>query len=72
MTPPAATADGDLHSRRVVFDTAEWHSRLEKLAQLRQALPVSVWPGDKVIAVAPLPDSVVEPRAANWTARSCF
>jgi hypothetical protein len=28
--------EDDLHSKRITFDTAEWHRRLEELAKLRQ------------------------------------
>jgi hypothetical protein len=28
--------EDDLHSKRIMCDTAEWHRRLEELAKLRQ------------------------------------
>jgi hypothetical protein len=28
--------EDDLHAKRITFDTAEWHRRLEELAKLRQ------------------------------------
>jgi hypothetical protein len=46
--PPRAPLD-DPHSRRVVFDTVEWHDRLERLANMRRELGFLPTPGDRAI-----------------------
>jgi hypothetical protein len=49
MPPRALPDDRDPHSRRVVFDTVEWHDRLERLADMRRGLPVdsAIAPADR-------------------------
>jgi hypothetical protein len=47
MAPPAAVTVSEAHSRRVLLDTAEWHSRLEKLVTMRQETPAGVGGGDQ-------------------------
>jgi hypothetical protein len=36
MASPSDFREDDPHSKRITFDTAEWHRRLEELAKLRQ------------------------------------
>jgi hypothetical protein len=44
--PHALPNDRDPHSKRVVFDTVEWHDRLEQLAKMRRELPAVRSPSD--------------------------
>jgi hypothetical protein len=66
--------DRDQHSRRVVFDTVEWHDRLVRLANIRRELnflPTTVQ--NKQRPSRRNVDQVGQPpRLKNCTARSCF
>jgi hypothetical protein len=35
----ASLEDSDPHSKRMIFDTAEWHDRLARLVEIRRAHP---------------------------------
>ena len=35
----ASLEDSDPHSKRMIFDTAEWHDRLARLIEIRRAHP---------------------------------
>jgi hypothetical protein len=39
--PLIALKESDPHSKRIVFDTVEWHFRLEQLAEMRRRTPTS-------------------------------
>ena len=39
--PLIALKESDPHSKRIVFDTVEWHFRLEQLAEMRRRAPAS-------------------------------
>jgi hypothetical protein len=36
MSPRDATKNIDPHSKRIIFDAAEWQERLERLAEMRK------------------------------------
>jgi hypothetical protein len=38
MAPRTAPKERDPHSERVIFDMAEWHDRLERLADRRRGI----------------------------------
>jgi hypothetical protein len=42
--------EDDPHSKRITFDTAEWHRRLEELATLRQLETSPASPADEIVA----------------------
>jgi hypothetical protein len=39
MPEDATLEDSDPHSKRMIFDTAEWHDRLARLVEIRRAHP---------------------------------
>jgi hypothetical protein len=47
--------EDDPHSKRIVFDTAEWHRRLEELAKLRQFEIAKVSRANGMVADCELP-----------------
>jgi hypothetical protein len=47
--------EDDPHSKRIVFDTAEWHRCLEELAKLRQFETAKVSRANGMVADCELP-----------------
>jgi hypothetical protein len=39
MVSRATPKDSDPHSKRMIFDAAEWHDRLARLVEMRRAHP---------------------------------
>jgi len=50
MTSYLDLREDDPHSKRIIFDTAEWHRRLEELAKLRQLERSDVSPPNEMTA----------------------
>jgi hypothetical protein len=52
MAPRGTGDERDPHLERIIFDTTEWHDRLERLVELRRELPTSTFRshGGKAIA----------------------
>jgi hypothetical protein len=55
MAMPVAAAARNVHSRRIVFDTIEWHSRLKRLVEMVQELPTPVQQNPEIEVTAMTP-----------------
>ena len=56
MPPRSSLDDRDPHSGRIMFDTVEWHDRLERLANMGQESGFLPTPRDRAIVPGDRPE----------------